>query len=85
MTHKLIQKHILYGKREFELRDDFIKIKFLDIGKKLEFKFPKTLKGIVKWLVQKKIITLDGEINYDKVDLFIENYDENITNRTIRN
>ncbi len=27
MTHKLIQKHILYGKREFELRDDFIKIK----------------------------------------------------------
>ena len=27
MSHKLIQKHILYGKREFELHDDFIKIK----------------------------------------------------------
>ena len=27
MTRKLVQKHILYGKREFELRDDIIKIK----------------------------------------------------------
>ncbi|MFK8026504.1 MAG: hypothetical protein AB8C40_00415 [Gammaproteobacteria bacterium] len=27
MTLKLIQKHILYGTREFELRDDIIKIK----------------------------------------------------------
>ena len=27
MTLKLVQKHILYGKREFELRDDIIKIK----------------------------------------------------------
>lgn len=27
MTKKLIQKHILYGKREFELRDDTVKIK----------------------------------------------------------
>jgi len=26
-THKLIQKHILYGRREFELRDDIVKIK----------------------------------------------------------
>ena len=39
MTHKLIQKHILYGKREFELRDDFIKIKvrsLLDENKDFE-------------------------------------------------
>lgn len=27
MTLKLVQKHLLYGKREFELRDDLIKIK----------------------------------------------------------
>ena len=27
MMQKLIQKHILYGRREFELHDDFIKIK----------------------------------------------------------
>jgi len=39
MTHKLIQKHILYGKREFELRDNFIKIKvssLLDENKDFE-------------------------------------------------
>ncbi len=27
MSHKLVQKHILYGSREFELRDNFIKVK----------------------------------------------------------
>ena len=27
MTHKLIQKHFLYGTQEFELRDDFIKVR----------------------------------------------------------
>ena len=39
MTLKLIQKHILYGKREFELRDDFVKVKInslLDENKDFE-------------------------------------------------
>lgn len=36
MTHKLIQKHILYGTQEFELRDDLIKVRIKSIlkGKK---------------------------------------------------
>jgi hypothetical protein len=37
--HKLIQKHFLYGRREFELHDDFIKIKvtsLLDENKDFE-------------------------------------------------
>jgi len=39
MTLKLIQKHILYGRREFELRDDIVKIKIsslLDENKDFE-------------------------------------------------
>lgn len=39
MNHKLIQKHILYGKREFELRDDIVKVKvnsMLDENKDFE-------------------------------------------------
>lgn len=39
MMQKLIQKHILYGKREFELRDDIVKIKIsslLDENKDFE-------------------------------------------------
>ena len=39
MTHKLIQRHFLYGKREFELRDDLVKVKvnsLLDENKDFE-------------------------------------------------
>lgn len=39
MNHKLIQKHILYGRREFEIRDDVVKIKInslLDENKDFE-------------------------------------------------
>ena len=39
MTHKLVQKHILYGKREFELRDNLVKVKvnsLLDENKDFE-------------------------------------------------
>ncbi len=39
MNQKLIQKHILYGKREFELRDDIVKVKvnsMLDENKDFE-------------------------------------------------
>ncbi|MFK7816009.1 MAG: hypothetical protein AB8B92_06695 [Gammaproteobacteria bacterium] len=31
MNHKLVQKHILYGRREFELRDDIVKIKITSL------------------------------------------------------
>jgi hypothetical protein len=36
MTHKLIQKHFLHGTQEFELRDDFIKVRINSLlkGKK---------------------------------------------------
>ena len=39
MTIKLIQKHILYGRREFELKDDLVKVKvnsLLDENKDFE-------------------------------------------------
>jgi len=39
MVHKLVQKHFLYGRREFELRDDIVKIKvnsLLDENKDFE-------------------------------------------------
>ena len=39
MTRKLVQKHILYGKREFELRDNIVKVKvnsLLDENKDFE-------------------------------------------------
>lgn len=39
MALKLVQKHILYGRREFELRDDIVKVKvnsLLDENKDFE-------------------------------------------------
>ena len=39
MVHKLIQKHFLYGKRVFELHDEFVKVKvnsLLDENKNFE-------------------------------------------------
>ena len=37
-----------------------------------------------EWLVQNKVIDNTGKLNEEKVDLIIKNYDENITERTIR-
>ncbi len=31
MTQKLTQKHILYGKQELELRDDFVRVKIVSL------------------------------------------------------
>ena len=50
-----------------------------------EIKLNKSWKSIISWLMKNKIINNQGEVNNDKVELFIKNYDENITNRTIRN
>jgi hypothetical protein len=34
MMHKLIQKHILHGRQEFEIRDEFVKVKINSLLKK---------------------------------------------------
>ena len=64
--------------------DDFLQIRFLTLGKIAEVKTKKSFKKIIGWLLKKKVITANGEINEEKIDLFIKNYDENITNRTVR-
>lgn len=64
--------------------DDFVQIKFLQIGEMVEMKLDKTWKGIIGWLIEREIITLDGMLNEKNIPLFVKNYDENITNRTIR-
>lgn len=65
--------------------DDFVQIKFLKIGESVEMKTNKPFYKMIEWLVEKKIISTDGKINEENIELFIKNYDENITNRTVRN
>ena len=64
--------------------DDFTQIRFLTFGKLLETKINKSWTNLLEWLVQNKVIDNTGKLNEEKVDLIIKNYDENITERTIR-
>lgn len=64
--------------------DDYVQIKFLSTGDLVEMKMNKSFKKIIEWLVKKKMITSDGKINEKDLPLFVKNYDENITNRTVR-
>jgi hypothetical protein len=64
--------------------DDFTQIRFLTFGKSLETKIDKSWKKFVEWLFQNKVLDDKGQFNEEKVDLFIKNYDEKITARTIR-
>jgi len=64
--------------------DDYLQIKFLPFGLEAEMKNVKSWKGVIAWLVKQKLFDEDGKLVQEKVELFCKNYDENITNRTIR-
>ncbi|MEN9339079.1 MAG: hypothetical protein RIQ62_391 [Bacteroidota bacterium] len=64
--------------------DDFTQIKFIGMGVTVETKENKSWKNFIKWLVQSKVIDEHGKINTEKLDLFIQNYDEHMTERTMR-
>lgn len=66
------------------LDDDYTQIKFIGLKKGLEVKQKKTWSSYIEWLIKNKVINSDGTLNEEKVDALIENYDENITNRTVR-
>lgn len=40
----------------------------------------KNIHKLISWLVKEKVIDLDGNINVDKLEIFFEKYDENLTN-----
>jgi len=64
------------------LDDDYTQIKFLTIGQKVEIRGG-NLKEAIKLLLKNEIIKDDGTLDEAKIDLFIKNYDENISERTV--
>ncbi|VXC18795.1 MULTISPECIES: hypothetical protein [Chryseobacterium] len=44
----------------------------------------KSMEKLIKWLLKEKVLTIDGELNSDRLAIFKEKYDQNITERTIR-
>lgn len=67
------------------LEDDYIIINFLELDLVCEISISYSRKAMVKKLVKEKVISQDGQIDEEKAKIFLKKYDENITNRTIRN
>lgn len=44
----------------------------------------KGMEKLVRWLLKERVINQDGELNSERVAIFKEKYDENITQRTLR-
>ena len=66
-------------------KDDYYKINFISIGLKLESSnILGTWKKVVKWFFKNDLFNNNAELNKDKVKVFVEKYDENISQRTIK-
>ncbi|MCW3162690.1 hypothetical protein [Chryseobacterium oryctis] len=74
--------------------DDFYILNFLTEKTKIEstdfskianiFNSKKGMEKLVKWLLKERVINNEGELNSDRVQIFKEKYDQNITERTFR-
>jgi hypothetical protein len=72
------------GGTHMELSDDFTQIKFITTGVKAEISGG-DLRQAIKILLKNDVLKPDGTIDESKIELFMKNYDENISNRTIIN
>ncbi|MET3538181.1 hypothetical protein [Chryseobacterium limigenitum] len=76
------------------MEDDYFILKFLtekvtvettDISKIANFmNSRKGMEKLIKWLLKERVINNEGELNPERVAIFKEKYDENITERTFR-
>ena len=88
--HELVSKKriitLVYnnGGTHMELSDDYTQIKFITTGVKAEISGG-DLRQAIKILLKNEVLTANGTIDESKIELFIKNYDENISNRTIIN
>lgn len=62
-----------------------VKIESTDISKIANFmNSRKGMEKLIRWLIKERVLNHDGELNPDRVQVFKEKYDENITERTLR-
>jgi hypothetical protein len=76
------------------IRDDYFILNFLAEKTKIEttdftkiVNFMNSKKGmekLIRWLLKERVINQDGELNTERLAIFKEKYDENITQRTLR-
>jgi len=69
------------GGTHMDVTDDYTQIKFLELGNKAEISGG-DLRQAIKLLLKNEVLKPDGTIDTSKIELFIKNYDEKITERT---
>ncbi len=81
--------------REY-LDDDYLVLNFIPFKKKVEttnksqaisgmgLNSRKNMQKLITWLLKEKVINANGAINPERLDIFYEKYNENITERTVR-
>lgn len=83
------------GLETSSLNDDYILLNFLTQRTKVEtsnlgfitkmtFSGNKVMEMLIKWLSKEKVVNENGDIVKEKLDIFYQKYNENITERTIR-
>ncbi len=61
------------------------KVESTDFTKILNFmNSRKGMEKLIKWLLKERVINNEGELNPERVQVFKDKYDENITERTFR-
>ncbi|WP_052480483.1 hypothetical protein [Chryseobacterium sp. StRB126] len=61
------------------------KVESTDLAKIANFmNSKKGMEKLVRWLLKERVINQDGDLNSERVAIFKEKYDENITQRTLR-
>lgn len=81
---------LIYGKRNDNgtrqyKEDDYVTLKFLEQKLTVDnYRFGySTWKKIIEIIYENKVFTEDFKINEEALNVFVEKYNENITNRTI--
>jgi len=69
------------GGTHMELSDDYAIIRFLTVGKNLEISGG-DIRRALKLLLKNEVI-VNGKLDESKIDIFISNYDEKISERTL--
>lgn len=65
------------------INEGYKKILFTESKKSLETTLGYWNSSFIKWLIEQNVLSLEGKLNSDRIDFFIEKYDEKITDRKL--
>lgn len=65
------------------VNEGYKKIIFTESKKSLETTLGYWNSSFIKWLIEQNVLSIDGKLNSNKIDYFIEKYDEKITERKL--